>query len=348
MKVLVVHPGPHFSVADVYNGLVKGLRQNGCEVATLNLDDRIEFYTQAHIKRNGEYVRALEETAAMEMAAQGLETACYEFWPDLVIVVSGWFIPPRVWAVLALRPHHVVYWCTESPYEDDRQSQPARYVDTVVLNDPINLDWYRDKVNNRTFYIPHAYDPEVHHPGPGDPDLACDFSFVGTGYPSRLDFFEDVDWRDAKVWLGGNWKYMMGDSPLRPFLLHDPDQCMDNTMTAELYRSSRASANVYRLEHSDGANSDGWSMGPREVELAACETFFLRESRGEGDDIFPMLPTFTEPDEFSELLHWWLAHDRKREDAARGARAAIVDRTFQNHAAELLRLVESADRRIAV
>ena len=158
MKVLVVHPGPHFSVADVYQGLIKGLRQNGCTVATLNLDDRLEFYTQAYIKhRDDTYVKALEATAAYEMASQGIEVACYEFWPDIVIVVSGWFVPPKVWGVLHERPHHVVYWCTESPYEDDRQSQPSRYVDTVILNDPTNLDWYRDHVNANTFYLPPIF-----------------------------------------------------------------------------------------------------------------------------------------------------------------------------------------------
>jgi spore maturation protein CgeB len=342
VKVLVVHPGPHFSVADVYQGVVKGLEQNGCTVATLNLDDRLEFYSQAYIKkRDGELVKALEETASFEMAAQGVEIACYEFWPDVVVVVSGWFIPPRVWGVLARRPHHVVYWCTESPYEDDRQSQPSRYVDTVILNDPTNLEMYRRDVNPNTFYLPHSYDPDVHHPGPADPDLLCDFGFTGTGFPSRIEFFEAVDWRGADVRLGGNWKFLGDDSPLLPFLVHDKDQCMPNRITADLYRSAKVGANLYRKEHSEQANADGWAMGPREVELAACGSFFLREPRGEGDELFPMLPTFTDSDEFADLLHWYLAHPDARVEAAEAARAAIADRTFRNTTAELLRLVES-------
>ena len=344
----MVHPGPQFSVSDVYDGIVAGLKANGVQVAEVNLHERLNFYSAAHINRDGEWIPAFGSEAAVRMAAKGLEVACYEFWPDVVVVVSGFFIPPEVWGVLARRPHHVVYWCTESPYEDDRQSRPAQYADTVILNDPTNLDTYRAMINERTFYLPHSYDPARHFVGPGDPDLLCDFSFVGTGFPSRIDLLERVDWSGLTVHIGGNWQFLEDDSPLRPFLLDAPDRCIDNSDTAVLYRSSRCSANLYRKEHSDEAHADGWAMGPREVELAACGTFFLREPRPEGDELFPMLPTFAGADDFSDKLRWWLAHPAEREDAAHAAHVAIADRTFENTTAELLRLVDAAPAKIAV
>ena len=348
MKVLVVHPGPHFAVADVYTGLIKGLKANGVEVGVLNLDDRIDFYTSAMMMQGGKYVQAFNPEAGLAMAAKGIEVVCYEWWPDVVIIVSGFYIPPETWGILANRPHHVVYWATESPYEDDRQARPGRYADTVVLNDPTNLDQFRAEINPNTHYFPHSYDPDIHHPGSPAPDLVCDFGFVGTGFPSRIDFFEAVDWTGINVRLGGHWRLLEPVSPLHRFLSHQPEHCMDNTTTADLYRSSRASANLYRKEHSDEAHADGWAMGPREVELAACGTFFLREPRPEGDDVFPMLPTFTESDEFSDKLRWWLAHPELAADVASAARAAIADRTFTNTAARLLRVVEQVgSKRVA-
>jgi spore maturation protein CgeB len=340
MKVLVVHPGPHFSVADVHDGLVAGLKANGCDVGVLNLQDRLNFYSQAHIERDGEFVKALSGDDAVRMAAKGIETVCYEWWPDVVVVVSGFFIPPDVWGVLARRPHHVVLWCTESPYEDDRQMRPARYVDTVIINDPKNLETFRVHSNARTFYMPHSYDPKRHRPGRPDPDLRSDFAFVGTGFPSRVDFFEQVDWSGIDAKLGGNWQAVPDGSPLLPLLMHGRSECMDNKDAARLYRAARVTANLYRKEHSDDGTADGWAIGPREVELAACGSFFLREPRAEGDELFPMLPTFTTPQEFSELLRWWLAHPRQRKTAATAARAAVADRTFTNTAANLLRLVD--------
>lgn len=346
MKVLVVHPGVDFSVSDVYNGLVKGLRANGCEVGVLNLNDRIQLYTRAEIKGDdGEYRKAVSEDAAMSMAALGIEAACYRQWPDVVIIVSGFYIPPTLWGVLAMRPHHVVYWCTESPYEDDRQGRPARYADTVVLNDPTNLGQFRTDVNPNTHYFPHSYDPDLHKPGPSVPDFASDFAFVGTGFPSRIEWLERVDWSGINAKLGGNWQQVADDSPLIPLLMHGKRLCMDNDITADVYRSTKASMNLYRKEHSDDAHADGWAMGPREVELAACGTFFFRETRGEGDALFPMLPMIDTPEEFGDQLRWWLAHDTEREAAALAARAAIADRTFTNTAARLLRTIESAPRK---
>ena len=343
MKVLVVHPGPHFSVADVHHGLVKGLEANGVQVASFNFDDRLDFYTGAHIKKSDEWVQAFDRDSAIRLANQGLLAACYQMWPDVVVVTSGFFVTPETWAVLARRPPHTVLWCTESPYEDDRQAQPARYVDTVVLNDPTNLQHMRS-VNPRSWYLPHSYDPDVHYPGASEPDLVCDFGFVGTGFPSRVEFFEQVDWSGIDARFGGNWNLTDDGGSIRSRLIHEPGHCMDNADAARLYRSARVGANLYRKEHSDAAHADGWAIGPREVELAACGSFFLREPRAEGDDLFRSLPTFITPAEFGDKLRWWLGHPGHREEAAASARAAIADRTFTATAARLLSLVDGVGK----
>jgi spore maturation protein CgeB len=237
-----------------------------------------------------------------------------------------------MWGVLARRPHHVVYWCTESPYEDDRQARGARYADTVILNDPTNLAQFREQVNPRTYYLPHSYDPAVHFPGDADPDLACDFAFVGTGFPSRIQFLESIDWTGIAVKLGGNWKELDESSPLAPMVAHRRDWCISNEEAADLYRSCKSSLNLYRREANTDGLELGWSMGPREIELAACGAFFLRDPRPEGDDLFPMLPTFSSSEEVRPLLDWWLSHDKAREEAARRARAAIEQYTFRSRA----------------
>jgi spore maturation protein CgeB len=344
VKVLMVHPGPHFAVADVYNGLKAGLLANGATVGEVKLDERLDAFSQFTIKRGRKHHKAFSDEGAVMAASQAIEVALYRQWPDVVILMSGFFIPPELYAVMAMRPHHTVLWCTESPYEDDRQARPARYVDTVILNDPTNLELFRS-INPRTYYLPHSYDPAVHHPGPASADLACDFGFVGTGFQSRIDFFEQVDWSGVDTRIGGHWKGLEDGSPLMPFLLHDIAHCMDNARAAELYRSAKVCANLYRKEHTEEAHADGWAMGPREVELAACGAFFLRESRPEGDDLFPMLPIFDSPDDFGDQLRWWLARPDRREIAATAARAAIADRTFTNTAATLLRLVDGAGKK---
>jgi spore maturation protein CgeB len=346
MRILVVHPGVDFSVADVNNGLAKALKGLGHDVAEFNLSDRLEFYSRAHIQRDdGEFMKALADDAAAAMAANGIKHALYDWWPDVVIVVSGFFIPPEVWGSMRRRPHHVVYWCTESPYEDDRQSRPGRYADTVILNDPTNLDAFRRDVNERTFYLPHSYDPDIHYPNSSV--RLKDFVFVGTGFPSRVEWLEEVDWSGIDAQLAGNWMTVEDGSPLIPLLMHQRGHCIVNSDAADLYRAAKISLNLYRKEHSDGAHADGWAIGPREVELAACGTFFFRDPRDEGDDLFPMLPLVEDPKTFGDDLRWWLTHDAERLAAVEAARAAVADRTFESTATRLLELVSSADAKVA-
>ena len=335
MRALVVHPGPEFSVSDVYRGWVKGLRQNGVDIAEFNLHDRLTFYANAHVERDGQWCRAFDWEAGYRMAALGIETAALRFWPDIVIIISGLFVPPETYDVLRARGMTVVLIHTESPYEDNVQILRAAHADLNLLNDPTNLEQFRQVAP--THYIPHAYDPDLHRPGPADPGLKSDFCFVGTGFESRIEFLCAADLSGLDVLLAGNWQQAVG-TPLERFMLHDFDQCIDNADAVRLYQSTKLSANLYRKEAHRDATADGWAMGPREVELAATGTFFLRESRPESDEILPMLPTFDGPEDFGDKVRWWASHDDARRDAANRARAAVSDRTFQRHATDLLRL----------
>jgi spore maturation protein CgeB len=338
VRAVVVHPGPDFSVADVHNGVVGGLRANGVDVVGLNFNDYLTFFVQASVERDGEWVRAISYEAAVRCAAVAcIEAACYEFWPDIVIIISGFFVPPEKYPLMRERGHKVVLWCTESPYEDERQLWMASSADVVVVNDPTNIDEFR-KYNKNSHYIPHAYNPAIHHPGPVTPGLESDFCFVGTGYPSRIELLEKVDYAGLdRVILAGNWGQVTEDSPLAPFLIAPREECIDNADAVDLYRSTLCSANIYRKEAMRDDLVDGWAMGPREVELAATETFYAREPRGESDLLFPMLPTFTTPTELGDIARWAKANPADAEKAAIGAHAAVADRTFDNHVAQLLR-----------
>jgi spore maturation protein CgeB len=333
MRVMVVRPGPNFSVQDVADGWVAGLKANGCDVLDFNFDDRLNFYSEAHVRKDGTLTQAFNPAEAAIMASKGIESAAYEFWPDVVVIVSGFFVPPAIYNLLRSRGHKVVLLHTESPYEDEKQLPRADFADLNVLNDPTNLE----RFPKGTLYIPHAYDPDRHHPTPGTERAASDFCFVGTGYPSRVEFLEAVDWTGIDTVLAGHWKDLRPASVLRGFVVHDLEECCPNELTVELYASTKASVNLYRKE---GFESDGWAMGPREVELAATGTFFLREPRPESDEVLSMLPTFTSPGDFGEQLRWWLAHDTARSEASRLARLAVADRTFAKNAARLLHALD--------
>lgn len=339
MRWLVAHPGPQFSVADVEAGWIEALRDLGEDVYEFNLDDRLALYDSVLLEQGeGLFRKALTADQAIQLAMNGLAAGLFKIHPHILFVVSGFFTDTDMLDQARRYGTRVVLMMTEEPYEFSRQINLAQHADLCLLNDPTNIDQYR--AVTAAEYMPHAYRPRLHVPGPVVPDMVCDLAFVGTGYPSRVDFLERMNLDGLDVILGGNWQRLTDDSPLRKYVGHDIDDCIDNADVVPLYRSASASLNLYRREAEAEHLTSGWAMGPREVELAATGCFFLRDPRPEGDELFPMLPTFAGPEDAGEQLRWWLQHDGHRREAAVRAREAITDRTFRNHAAKLLRLLD--------
>jgi spore maturation protein CgeB len=353
VRWLVIHPGPSWSVADVFNGWTDALRELGEQVEVYSLDDRLKFFTSAYFETGGEdenghleIRKACTREEAILLAAENIWAVAYRWWPDVILGISAFFTSPHLLQVLRSRGHKVVLLHTEAPYQDDEQLARAQFADLNLVNDPVSLDRYR--ALGPAEYMPHAYRPSVHYPGAGRPELRSDLCFVGTGFPSRQEFFTAMDLDGLDVLLGGGWPGLPEDSPLRKYLL-DPEQydgtvenmrCLDNDETAGIYRAGTTGINFYRREGEDTWDGEGWSCGPREIEMAACGLWFTRDKRGESDELFGMLPAFTSPGEASGAIRWALAHDREREKAAAAARAAIADRTFRNNAKRLLQLLD--------
>lgn len=339
MRILTVEPGPSFSVADVHQGWRRAFADLGHQVVNYNLGDRLSFYHNAHLPDgDGGFRKPLDEKQANSLAMVGVESAILRWRPELVVFTTGYYAAGETLEMIRNRGCRVAVLFTECPYEDDRQLELAPYTDINVINDPTNLDTFK-MVQPNSVYLPHSYDPVLHHPGSPDPDLACDVCFVGTGFPSRVEFLEAVDWTGIDFKLAGSWGSLSETSPLRQFVIHDLDECWPNEQTVDLYRSAKATFNLYRREANSVELADGWSMGPREVEAVASGCFLLRDPRPESDATFPMLPSFGSPYEFGQQLRWWLAHDMERREAAAMAREAVADWTFTRRAEQLLALI---------
>lgn len=339
MRWLAVHPGPAYSVHDTYVGWVEALRAAGEKVAEFPLGSALTFYDTVLVEAGpGRFRKALSGEQATNLAVDRLAAALWKVRPDVLFIVSGFFTNNDVLEQARRDGTKVVVLCTEEPYEHDRHLKLAPHVDVMLADDPTNLEALQ--AITRAVYMPKAFRPSVHHPGPPDPFLACDFSFVGTGYPSRIEFLEAMDLDGLDVLLAGNWQRLGEASALRKYVPGDLEDCLDNEDAAAIYRSTAVGLNLYRREANRPELSAGWSMGPRELEMAACGMPFARDPRGEGDAVLPMLPTFSTPQEATGIVRWFLNNPDRRAEAARGALEAVQDRTFDNNAAALMRLME--------
>lgn len=337
----MIHPGPAFSVADVYRGWFDAFTELGCDVHQAHLDSDLNVFTAAEFtaEHTGERAKMFSREAAWQLSMRSLYAECFRLWPDLVFNVYGMMVSPNVLRSIRGRGIKVATLFTESPYEDVTQLERAEVPDIVMVNDPTNLESFQ-AVNPNAYYQHHCYRPEVHRPGRVPASCHSDFCFVGTGYQSRVKFLESVDWTGIDVAIGGHWRLLAPDSPLMPFLAHDVEHCCDNAQAVKLYRGTKISANLYRQEVEEGADHRGWAMGPREIELAATGTAYLTEPRGENRELLPMVPTFSDPGEFGDMVRYYLAHPRERSRIARQARASVADRTFLNAARLFLNRLE--------
>jgi len=341
MRILAAHPGPRFSVHDVHVGWTEALREVGNRVAEYDLSTRLTMYDAALIEGPNKTVKkAFSPEQAVQLAVNGLCAALYRLKPEVLFVTYARFYPNEIFDLARTYGTKIVVMHTESPYEDERQLEVASHADINLVNDPTHLVKFNEVAP--TYYMPHSYREGFHQPGDQKASVAGDFVFVGTGYKSRINFFDQMNFDGLDVLLAGNWQMLSDDSHLRKYVIHDFDECLDNQQTVEVYQSCKVGMNLYRREvdMGDSITEEGWSCGPREIEMAACGLFFLRESRGESNELFPMLPTFVTPDDASDELHWYLKHDDIRREAIADARARIADRTFVNRASELMQLLE--------
>ena len=346
MRWLVGHPGPSFSVADVFEGWAEALRDLGEEVYTYELDQRLRFFDNAMMpdyrimdaEGRPAVRKAVPREEAIRMSAEGILSAAFQTWPDVVLLISAFFMPVMYLDMFRDRGMKVVLLHTESPYQDGEQLIRAAHADLSLLNDPVNLAAY--EALGPAEYMPHAYREKIHYPAVPGAAKEWDLAFIGTGYPSRVRFFEQMNLDGLAVHLAGPWLGLPADSPLRDWTMTDDEACVTNDETAEIYRASRCGINFYRRESEQAHLGEGWAMGPREIELAACGTWFTRDPRGEGDEMFRMLPRFTSPAEASEQIRWALAHPGARDKAAAQARRAVAGRTFSNNARRLLKLLD--------
>ena len=229
--------------------------------------------------------------------------------------MSGFFTPPPLLEILRARGHKIVLLMTESPYEDPRQLDLAPYADVTLLNDPVTLDKYR-QVCPVAEYVPHAYRPSVHYPRRERPEY--DLAFSGTGYQSRIEFFTGMGLRGLKVALAGNWIQLPARSQLRKYLIHDPQDCLDNESPPPSTRSAEAGHQL--LPPRGPGRRDRGRVGVRAAgdRDGRVPVSGFSGTRGrKATPCFPMLPTFTSAQQAGELLRWALKDDAMRDRAAR-------------------------------
>ena len=350
MKVLVVSPVPPYATKDVWTGHVQGLRAIGEDVEVLPMNyspiynmyqDFKEFMEVTGQAKMGTINNTLMAGERIVMAAIANEV-------DLVHIVAPMHLSPAT--LMILKKYAGVKtsaFFTECPYDDENAIDIAEWLDYVFVCDRESVPVFKEK-NPNTFYLGHAYNPDVHKPN-GKVEKDVDVLFVGTNFPTRVEFLEKMDWEGINFQLRGIWN-IRGKSSLKQFIQGE-SASMPNTTTLELYHKARIGLQLHRKDGFSWAaakkgktvvkgglvgatplpNLVAHSLGPRSYELAAGGVFQVSDvGRPELQEVFgDTVPTYSTPEELRVLLRTYLDDPVRREEAAKKQLQAVQPYSFE-------------------
>jgi spore maturation protein CgeB len=221
---------------------------------------------------------------------------------------------------------------TETPYDIAKELEMAKLVDGCWTNERTSVAAFQ-AVNPHSGYLPHAWHPERHQPGPQPIDTtvaAHDVVFVGSGFPDRVAWLSAIDWTGIDLGLYGSWEGIRKGHRLKPFVRGAQ---IDNVTAGALYRRAKIGLNLYRTKVGWGRNTPtithAESLNPRAYELAACGAFHLSSDRAEVREVFGhRVPTFTTADEASTLIRFWLQRDERRAALASELPACVAESSW--------------------
>jgi spore maturation protein CgeB len=351
VRILVVDPGSDWSTADVYTGLVGGLRAAGQDVVQFRYGRKLAIHEAALVatwktaKKAGKNLPPPTPADAAYLTSESVVTWALRQAPDWTIVVSGMFFHPDAFVLMRRAGLRTAILLTESPYDHDKESVVASLADVVWTNERTAVEPLRS-VNRRSRYLPHAWDPDKHATeSPLDAAAAAhDVVLVGTGFIERQELLAAVDWTGIDLGLYGAWPLLGPRARLRKFVRQG---VIKNDVSCSLYRRAKVNLNLFRTSMGFGRKArrvhGAESLGPRAYELAATGSFFFSERRAEVAEVFgDAVPTFEGPKELQALLARWLPDDASRQQIRRALPAMVRGHSWHERAKQVVADLEDA------
>jgi len=337
LRLLLVHPGASWATAEIFWGLLHGLKFHDVDVVPFRLDQRFTaskaaLYWLWRTKKRTE--PNLERPNAADLsyhASIGALEMALRHHVDVVLVVSGMLLHPDVLIMMKEAGLRVVMLLTESPYDHDAEMKVAAIVDGGWTNERSVVGAFR-QVNPHFGYLPHGWDPLVHRTDvPLDDSVPQhDVVFVGTGFRERYRWFNSIDWSGISLGLYGTWNTRLLNKQVRKCVTVGP---IANEKATLLYRRAKIGLNLYRTSQGWGPNAPSInhaeSLNPRAYELAAVGTFSISDYRSESAEVFgELVPMFRSPIEAAALIRLWLADEAGRQRIAAALPARVAEASW--------------------
>lgn len=295
------------------------------------------------------------QTRAIGMASESLISRIARVRPELVFIISGIALPMGVWDWLdsfkgsLKEPFRTMVLFTESPYIDETQFPVLARVDIAATTDRASLEAFK-AINEKSIYIQHAYNSQVHIMQPMSQEHMADVFMVGTGFPERIRLLSQIDWDGIDIRLfGGNWDDLQESALLSNFYSLE---FMDNkTEVVDYYSNSRINLNIFRTAKWPGENvlhinpDNAYSISPRCYEIMGCGGFLLTDTRPELLELFEVGKDFVVFDgalDLEDKIEYYLLNESARRRIAMSGHRAVRDHTYEDRASKIIEFVKAS------
>lgn len=337
--IAIIYPPHNWSTLDVAMGYSRAFNRLGYHVIDIHYEQIFEKWygffgikdAETHqAKKDKVYERATADVLAEVVKCQ----------PDIVLVIDGTQVHNLFWDWMDRLCVPTIVVMTDCPYYDETNAYIAERCTFPFANDLYSAE------KMGIPYLPVAYSTEIHHPIIVSEDYKSDVVFVGSGFPERVSFLEQVDWIGIDFRLLGYWD-LREDSPLQEFF-GQQSMIIPNAEVALFYNGAKIVLDLHRTSVDFPGRrqiAGRGSVSPRIYEAAACGAFII--AQGGIGELTELLDgcclTFHAPNELSALLRTWLRDDmaQARHELGIEARQRIQGHSYAERALEILRAVQA-------
>jgi len=275
-----------------------------------------------------------------------------ELKPDAVIVLNGVHLLPddfleQIDAVRRMGIKTIV-WFVDDPYVTDDTVKLSLHYDYVFTHERSCVRLYESIGCSSVHHLPLAAHFGTFSPKPVARIYNSDICFIGTGFPNRIELFDQIAPYLQKrnvVIVGALWNRMANFKLIQRFLVKEYVPVPESAL---YYNGAKIVINLHRAPgiSPENRNAIDWpaeSINPRTFDMSACGTLQLTDERSELRELYNVgseLDVYRDAKDLLDKIDYYLSHDDERlRIAARGYRRTRAQHTFDSRITKMLEII---------
>ncbi len=262
--------------------------------------------------------------------------------PDLVLVLNG-VHGLQLNQIQAIRNMGITtaVWFADDPYFTDRTVEYAKHYDIVFTHELSCVPLYQANGCPSVHYLPLAVNPNVFKPMLADPQYRSDVCFIGTGFPNRIHFFNQITHYLKHLHVviaGAGWNQLADYGAMKDSIILAGIQ---PELTPLYYNGAKIVINMHRGtdELNNSRRLPALSINPRTFEIAGCGAFQLTDVRSDLGQYYTPdeMATYSTPEQMLDHIRYYLSHDETRETMAmRALQRTLMHHTYPHRLSQIL------------